>query len=128
MRLLLDSHVLLWLMLYDPQVGPEARETIVGGKHEVLVSAATIWEIEIKRLKGKLDAAPDDLLDRVESSGFLLLDVTPDQMLDAARLPLHHADPFDRLLIAQAQSEAATLVTHDAALTRYDVPIMRVDA
>jgi PIN domain nuclease of toxin-antitoxin system len=127
LRLLLDSHVLLWLLLDDPALAPAARETIVGGQHEVLTSAATIWEIEVKRVKGKLDA-PEDLLDRTERAGFRLLDITPDHALDAARLPHHHRDPFDRLLVVQAQAEAATLVTHDGALAAYDVPIMRVDA
>lgn len=126
MRLLLDSHVVLWLMLRDPRIAPEALETIVGGEHEVLVSAATIWELEVKRLKGKL-VAPSDLLDRIEDAGFLLVDLTADQALDAARLPLHHHDPFDRLLVAQAQAEAATLVTHDERLSAYAVPVMRVD-
>lgn len=126
MSLLLDSHVLLWLMLDDSRIDPRSLATVVGGDHEVLVSAATMWELEIKRLKGKL-SAPEDLLDRVECAGFRLLDVTPDHALDAARLPPHHGDPFDRMLIAQAQAEGATLVTHDDALSAYDVPLMRVD-
>jgi PIN domain nuclease of toxin-antitoxin system len=127
LRLLLDSHILLWLMLDDPVVTPETWETLSSGEHEVLVSAVSVWELEVKRLKGTL-VAPPDLLDRTEEAGFLLLDLTADQALDAARLPLHHRDPFDRLLVAQAQSEAATLVTHDDALAAYAVPIMRVGA
>ena len=86
-----------------------------------------MWELEIKRAKGKL-ASPGDLIDRIENHGFLLLDVTPDHALDAARLPPHHSDPFDRMLVAQAQAEAAVLVTHDGALAAYDVPLMRVGA
>jgi PIN domain nuclease of toxin-antitoxin system len=70
--------------------------------------------------------APEDLLDRAEQAGFGWADLTPDNALDAARLPRHHGDPFDRLLVAQAQGEAATLVTHDAGLAAYAVPVMRV--
>lgn len=76
-------------------------------------------------MKGTL-VAPGDMLARAEDAGFRFIDLTPDNALDAARLPRHHGDPFDRLLVAQAQGEAATLVTDDAALVAYDVPIMRV--
>lgn len=127
MRLLLDSHVVLWLMTADPVVPRTTVARLFDDANEVLVSAATLWELEIKRLKGKLDA-PLDLLDRVEQAGFRLLDITPEHGLDAARLPAHHSDPFDRLLVAQAQAEAATLVTHDDALAAYDVLTMRVDS
>jgi len=126
LRLLLDSHVVLWLANADPLALPPGIEAILDGENEVIISAATVWEIEVKRLKGKL-VAPDDLLDRIEQATFRLLEITPDHALDAARLPAHHGDPFDRILVAQAQSEAATLVTHDRALAAYDVPLMRVD-
>ena len=113
-------------MLDDPRIRPEVWTETLGGDHDVLVSAASLWELEIKRRKGKL-SAPIDLLDRVERAGYWMLDITPDHGLDAARLPPHHSDPFDRILVAQAQAEAATLVTHDEALRAYDVPIMRFD-
>lgn len=125
MRLLLDSHVVLWLFAVDPARPPHTIKAVVDDAHEVLVSAATFWEVEVKRLKGKL-AAPPDLLDHVEDAGFRLLDITAEQLLDAARLPRHHSDPFDRILVAQAQGEAATLVTDDGVLDRYDVPLIRV--
>lgn len=126
MSLLLDSHVLLWLLLDDPRVSEPTWEMLEAGRHEVLVSAVSVWELEVKRVKGLLDA-PDDVLLRAEDAGFRFVDLTPDNALDAARLPHHHGDPFDRLLVAQAQAEAATLVTHDARLAAYDVPLMRVD-
>lgn len=88
------------------------------------MSAASIWELEIKRLKGKL-VAPSDIVDRVEELGFRLVDLTADHALEAARLPPHHRDPFDRFLVAQAQAEAATLVTDDELLDAYDVPTLR---
>jgi len=125
-RLLLDSHVVFWLFAVSPAQPPKAIEAIVDEANEVLVSAASVWELEIKRMKGKLDDAPPDLLDRLERAGFRLLNIEPDQVIDAARLPAHHGDPFDRILVAQAQAEAATLVSDDDTLDRYDVPLMRV--
>jgi PIN domain nuclease of toxin-antitoxin system len=124
LRLLLDSHVLLWWLQDNSRLSADAAQAIESGAEAVLVSAASIWEIEIKRLGGRLPA-PEHVLEQVEDIGFLPLEITPDHALDAARLPRHHGDPFDRLLVAQAQAEAATLVTDDAALAAYDVPIMR---
>ncbi len=124
MRLLLDSHVLLWWLEDDRRLSGDTIEAIESDAEAVLVSAVSIWEIEIKRLAGRLPA-PAQLLDQVEDLGFLPLDITPDHALDAARLPRHHGDPFDRLLVAQAQAEAATLVTDDATLAAYDVPTIR---
>jgi PIN domain nuclease of toxin-antitoxin system len=125
MRLLLDSHILLWLLTADPVLPRDRVAQLFDRRNELLISAVSIWELEVKRLKGKL-VAPEDVLDRAERAGFGWADLTPDNALDAARLPRHHGDPFDRLLVAQAQGEAATLVTHDARLAAYDVPVMRV--
>lgn len=91
----------------------------------VFVSAASVWEIAIKRSIGKMEA-PDDLLERVEEANFEPLPVGFDHAERVAALPLHHRDPFDRLLVAQAQVEGATLVTVDRALAAYDVK--RLDA
>jgi PIN domain nuclease of toxin-antitoxin system len=124
-RFLLDSHVVLWLTTEATACSSASLDVIVDHASETLVSAVTLWELEIKRLKGQLEA-PADLLDRLEDAGFRLLSLTPDNALDAARLPPHHRDPFDRLLVAQAQGEAATFVTADVALEAYDVPVMRV--
>lgn len=115
MSLLLDSHVLLWWLDGTPSLLASTHRAIERAADEVLVSAASIWELEIKRLKGKL-VAPSDMVDRVEQLGFRLVDLTADHALDAARLPPHHRDPFDRFLVAQAQAEAATLVTDDETL------------
>jgi PIN domain nuclease of toxin-antitoxin system len=125
MRLLLDSHILLWLLTADPVLPRERVAQLFDARNELLISAVNIWELEVKRLKGKL-VAPEDILDRAENAGLAFASLTPDNALDAARLPRHHGDPFDRLLVAQAQGEAATLVTHDARLTAYDVPVMRL--
>jgi PIN domain nuclease of toxin-antitoxin system len=91
----------------------------------VVVSAASIWEIEIKRALGRL-RAPDDLADRCDESGFERLDITFDHAEVAGRLPFHHSDPFDRVLVAQARMEGMTLATADSALAAYDVPIFEV--
>lgn len=92
----------------------------------MFVSAASIWELEIKRAAGRL-RAPDDLVERADSAGFERLLITIEHAQDAARLPRHHRDPFDRMLVAQALAEGLTLATADAALAQYGVPIFEVE-
>ena len=123
MRLLLDSHVLLWLAGGDERLAPAAAAAIFDDANEVLVSVASIWELELKRAKGLLDV-PHDLGARLNPAGFDLLEIALPHVVRAAELPPHHRDPFDRMLIAQAQTEGAVLVTGDAAIERYDVPLM----
>jgi PIN domain nuclease of toxin-antitoxin system len=91
----------------------------------VLVSAATIWEIEIKRALHKLEA-PDDLARLVDESGFKRLEISYEHAREAGRLPLLHGDPFDRMLVAQARLEGLTLATADPKIKRYDVPVLDV--
>lgn len=91
----------------------------------VTVSAATIWEIEIKRALGRL-ASPPGLIEMIGEAGFEQLPISFDHALQAGRLPLHHRDPFDRMLVAQARIEGLTLATADAALADYDVPLLTV--
>ena len=123
MRLLLDSHVLLWLASGDPSLGSDATAAILDDANEALVSVASVWELEIKRAKGLLQI-PQDLGAKLNPAGFELLDVTLGHVVRAAELPLHHRDPFDRMLVAQAQTEVAVLVTNDEALRAYDVSLM----
>lgn len=120
MRLLLDTHVLLWALVDDARLRPEARERIADGRTQILVSAASAWEIEIKRALGKL-RTPDDLVDQLEAAGFQALDVTIRHALAVGALPDHHRDPFDRMLVAQALVDDLVLVTHDPQVLRYDV-------
>jgi PIN domain nuclease of toxin-antitoxin system len=87
------------------------------------MSAASAWEIEIKRALHKLDA-PDDLLPAVTATGFASLPITAEHAVEAGRLPLHHSDPFDRVLVAQARLEQLTIVTGDHEIARYDVQTM----
>ncbi len=121
MTLLLDTHTFLW-WLDDPQLlAKAAREAIADGRNPVYVSAAVIWEIAIKRALGKLDA-PHDLEQAMASNRFLVLPVTISHTLAVESLPQHHRDPFDRMLIAQAQHEGFKLVSRDAHVPLYGVP------
>ena len=122
-RLLVDSHVLLWHVLDDSRLGPEPTAAIEGADAEVFVSTASLWEIAIKAALGKLDV-PDDLPARVEQIGFHLLPVTADHAWRVRQLPLHHRDPFDRLLIAQAQVEGLSVVTADSSFDAYGVMVV----
>jgi len=115
--------VLIWVA--KELLDPEAHKTIEESADGVLVSAATIWEIEIKRALHKLEA-PDDLTGLVDESGFERLDINFAHAREAGRLPLLHGDPFDRMLVAQARLEGLTLATADANIRRYDVPVLDV--
>ena len=103
----------------------EAAQGAIQDASAVYVSAATIWEIEIKRAAGRLQA-PDDLIRTVDHSGYERLTITFEHASEAARLPPLHGDPFDRMLIAQARLESMTLATSDEFILRYDVPVFQV--
>ena len=121
--LLLDSHVLLWMITRERRIRDATITAILDPGNQVYVSTASVWEIEIKRASGKLQA-PANLIEFIDNSGFLELPVSFRHGVLAARLPLHHRDIFDRMLIAQAQAEGLTLVTDDSQIARYQVPIM----
>lgn len=124
MRLLLDTHIYLWVVVADPRLSAKAREKIENAE-QVFVSAASIWEIGIKAQLGKVDAEPDQLVAAIGQSGFSELPVRAVHGAAAARLPLHHRDPFDRLLVAQALTEPLLLLTADTVLTNYgDVVVL----
>ena len=123
MRLLLDTHALLWTLRNDPAIGPRARRTIADKRNEVFVSAVSVWEIAIKRARERLDV-PEHLLEEIAETGFRELPITSFHGEQAGALPLLHRDPFDRMLIAQAQAEGLILVTADAAIERYSVRTM----
>ena len=125
MRLLLDTHVLLWWLADDPGLGEEARAGISAPDSAVYVSAATVWEISIKRALGKLEA-PSDLLRQIELSRFEPLSMSAAHAHAAGALPRHHDDPFDRMLVAQAISEGLTLLTRDPRMVLYGVGVLAV--
>ena len=122
-RLLLDTHVLMWSLSDPAKLGAAARSALRDSENEVLVSAGSIWEIAIKRASGKL-RAPEHLRSGIEQQGFQHLPMTFVHAERAGSLPLHHRDPFDRMLIAQAQIENLMLVTADARIAHYEVPIL----
>jgi PIN domain nuclease of toxin-antitoxin system len=124
MRLLLDTSALLLALAEPERLAPEGRATLEDPSSAAIVSAASIWEIAIKRSLGKLEA-PDQILDAVRAAGFETLDITPEHAERAGTLPAHHRDPFDRMLVAQALLESCTLLTRDEAFAAYGVPLLR---
>jgi PIN domain nuclease of toxin-antitoxin system len=120
--MLLDTHAALWWLADDERLGPNAIEYLTDGANEVLLSAAVVWEVAIKRALGKLDV-PDDFAPTLLGAGAVGLPVTLQHASAVAELPAHHRDPFDRMLIAQARLENAVLVSHDQALSAYGVPM-----
>lgn len=123
MTLLLDTHILLWWLADDPSLPTEAAAAIVDPETEVIVSAASAWEIAIKKAAGRL-VAPDDLLGELSANAFGTLSITTAHAQLAGTLPPHHTDPFDRMLIAQAQLERLTLVSVDRRFSAYEVQLL----
>ena len=124
MNLLLDTHVFLWAVDDSPSLSPAARTAILDGRNVVYVSAASAWEIAIKRSIGKLRIPKGDYLEELKAHRFTPLNVTTEHALAVEALPSHYKDPFDRMLIAQAQIERLTLVTRDPRLSLYGVKII----
>ena len=122
MRLLLDTHVFLWWRADSRYLRSNARRAIADAQL-VFVSAATAWEAAIKAALGRL-RIPDTIEAGVIDSGFERLPISFAHAEAAARLPPHHADPFDRMLVAQARTEGLTLVTHDRRLAPYGIEIL----
>jgi PIN domain nuclease of toxin-antitoxin system len=123
LRLLLDSHVLLWLYGDPRALPPRILREIKAEENEKVVSAATVWEAAIKREGGRL-AIPGDLAGLVRTSGFSELPIRFEHAVAAAELPRLHGDPFDRMLVAQARVEGLTLITADRQIRRYDVRVL----
>ena len=122
MRLLADTHVYLWWLADDPKLGTEAREAMAEQTAIIYISAASIWEISIKSTLGKLDVDGDPV-EEIWANGFVELPMTAKHAHRAGQLPRHHDDPFDRMLIAQAQLESLTLLSRDTAFSAYSVPL-----
>jgi len=121
-RLLLDTRALLW-WLADEGLSSQTRDAIADPANLVAVSAASAWEIAIKKALGKL-TAPDDLEQQVHAGGFVPLPINIAHGIAAGQLPRHHDDPFDRMLIAQALAEGLTIVTRDKRFEDYGVALM----
>jgi PIN domain nuclease of toxin-antitoxin system len=121
-RLLPDTHAFLWLLADDERLSPRAAELLSDPGHEVLLSAAVVWEVAIKRALGKLDA-PDGFAQTLLGAGAMSLAVTVEHAQAVGELPWHHRDPFDRMLVAQAGVERATLVSSADVLRTYGFPV-----
>ncbi|GAA5184671.1 type II toxin-antitoxin system VapC family toxin [Rugosimonospora acidiphila] len=122
MKLLIDTHVVIWWLADDPTLSDDIKVRL-DHEPDVFVSAATLWEVAIKQAVGKLKE-PADLPERIRDSGFRELTITSQHAVTAGRLPLIHRDPFDRMLVAQAQCEDLTLVTRDPEIQKYDVTLL----
>ncbi len=123
MKLLLDTQAFLWWMSGSPRLSLGAKEAISDSANQVLFSVASAWEISIKRSLGKL-RAPENIAGAIEADSFDLLGIELSHIETLGRLEHHHRDPFDRMLIAQAMAERATLVSGDAIFQRYGVVIL----
>ncbi|MEU7932791.1 type II toxin-antitoxin system VapC family toxin [Micromonospora echinofusca] len=124
MTLLLDTHVALWAITGDATLGEDFLDRL---RHDpdIFLSPVSLWEITIKQTTGKL-VGPADLAERVRDMGFRELPVTHAHAITAGRLPFHHRDPFDRMLVAQAVTDGLTLATRDASIAMYDVDVLKV--
>jgi PIN domain nuclease of toxin-antitoxin system len=122
MRLLVDTHAAVWLLGEDERLSPRADRLLTDATNEVLLSAAVVWEVAIKRSLGKLDA-PDGFAAQLLDAGAVPLAVSIDHARAVRSLPWHHRDPFDRLLVAQATIEDAVLVSRDERLRAYGVQV-----
>ena len=124
MRALLDTHTLLWSFLGDGSLSATARRIIADGENEIMVSAASAWELATKARIGKLPAAVDlvqDFSANLETFNFLAISVSVEDAIRAGLLPGHHKDPFDRLLAAQCQAESIPIISNDKIFELYGV-------
>ena len=124
MRLLVDTHALIWLIEQDARLPPTVLDAVLDPDTDVFVSIASFWELSIKRGAGKLRFSDTDLNRSIAGAEFIELPIYRSHALAVSYLPPHHRDPFDRLLVAQAMIERLTLVTDDRQLAAYDVPIL----
>ena len=124
MSLLLDTHVILWWLADDPTLS-DGIKAMLDTEPQSYISSATIWEVAIKQSAGKI-VEPADLPERIRRSGFRELPINFEHAMVAGRLPPIHRDPFDRMLVAQAQCEHLTLVTRDERCQQYDVAVLAV--
>lgn len=126
MQLLLDTHAFLWAITDDPRLGPSSRELITTTASRVLLSHVSIWEIAIKHALARADMplSAAQAIQWAEQCGFALLQLELNHLLTLEVLPLHHRDPFDRLLVAQSISETLALLSSDGAFTAYGCPLV----
>lgn len=126
MRILIDTHILIWHLEDDAHLSLESSDLIADPDNEVLVSIASLWEIAIKLSKGKLAISKsiDDVVAHIEGSTSLLFAIEPEHLIHVASLPFHHRDPFDRLIIAQSLVENIPILTSDSNFAVYGVELL----
>lgn len=123
MKYLLDTHALLWTIFEPDKLSPEAQEIILDRDNIICVSLISLWEISIKQSIGRLDI-PEEFFEVVKTGGFEILPLTMLQIEQYRTLPLHHRDPFDRMLVVQAQQQKLILITRDSEISKYDLEIL----
>ncbi len=127
MKYLPDTHIFIWWTLNHPKLSDDAKEAISDPDNLIYVSSATIWEIVIKSSLGKIilpDSPEIFIPQQIRNNDFRMLDITADHTLGILPLPMLHKDPFDRILIAQANSEDLTIITNDSLIKQYDVNVL----
>jgi PIN domain nuclease of toxin-antitoxin system len=127
MRFLLDTHALLWWLADDHKLGEKAREQIAESTNEVVVSAASLWEIAIKQRLGKIQAEIGEIEREIAHQGIVRLGIEADHLIELSSLPDLHRDPFDRMLVSQARAEDMPLMTADRAIGTYSVDLLAAD-
>jgi PIN domain nuclease of toxin-antitoxin system len=125
MRILLDTHIFLWLVSNSPRLTSQAR-ALIRDAEKIFVSSATIWEISIKVRLGKLKVDPAELIEEMRKNEFEELPIYNRHAKSVSKMPLYHSDPFDRLLVAQATTELMRFLTADAQLIRYSDLVVAV--
>ncbi|MEK6767216.1 MAG: type II toxin-antitoxin system VapC family toxin [Planctomycetota bacterium] len=126
MRVLLDTHILLWWLKDDRNLPNDAINIIENTTNGIFISAINAWEIAIKKSLGRIQIDMNEFLESIKNSGFGVLNVTANHACQVASLPDHHKDPFDRMLIAQSIVEPMRLLTHDELLTQYGKHVLLV--
>lgn len=124
MTYLLDTHIFIWWMEKNKRLSKDIFNLINNPQNQIFLSAASIWEIVIKKAKKKLKA-PKDVGGGIKASGFTPIDIEVLHVLGIEKLPLHHNDPFDRILISQARVENLTFITTDEKIWKYDLPLLK---
>jgi PIN domain nuclease of toxin-antitoxin system len=127
MKILIDTQIFLWIFLYPSRISPDVESLLKNPGNDIFLSAASVWEIAVKYASGKLQlpVSPEIFVpDRVKRSNFKRLEINYEHALAAAKLPPIHKDPFDRLLIAQADVENFTLLSSDGIFNKYNVKLI----
>jgi PIN domain nuclease of toxin-antitoxin system len=123
MRYLVDTHALLWALSEPRALSAAARDAIADPANLIIVSSASLWECAIKASIGKLEV-PEDFFDSVPEAGYEVLPIRISHLNAYRTLPMHHRDPFDRILVAQARAEALVLISRDPEIAKYDIEIL----